>query len=76
MYSSDPAACFRYLKSLLEMNDVVIGVYKDGDGVGLHMIKGRRALAVIFASGKAKNLRFGAIPCTLLAASHCRRVDA
>jgi hypothetical protein len=64
MYSNDPAACFRYLKSLLDTNDVVVGVYQDGDDVVLHMIKGRHALGVMFASGEVKNLRFSAIPCT------------
>ena len=64
MYSSDPAACFRYLKTLLDTNDVVVGVYQDGNDVGLHMIKGRRALGAIFAGSKVKNLRFSAIPCT------------
>ena len=64
MYSNDPAACFRYLKSLLDTNDVVVGVYQDGDDVVLHMIKGRHALGAIFASGEAKNLSFSAIPCT------------
>jgi hypothetical protein len=64
MYSNDPAACFRCLKSLLDTNDVVVGVYQDGGRIGLHMIKGRQALGLIFASGEAKNLRFSAIPCT------------
>ena len=64
MYNGDPTACFRYLKTLLDTNDVVVGVYQEGDGVGLHMIKGRHALGVIFASDEAKNLSFCAIPCT------------
>jgi hypothetical protein len=64
MYNGNPAACFRYLKTLLDTNDVVVGVYQESNGVGLHMIKGRHALGVIFASGEAKNLSFSAIPCT------------
>jgi len=64
MYNGDPAACFRYLKTLLDTNDVVVSVYQEGNGVGLHMIKGRHALGVIFASGNGKNLSFSAIPCT------------
>ena len=64
MYNGDPTACFRYLKTLLDTNDVVVGIYQGGNGVGLHMIKGRHALGAIFASGEAKNLSFSAIPCT------------
>jgi hypothetical protein len=64
MYSSDPAACFRYLKMVLDTNDVVVGVYEDGNGVGFHLIKGRRALGLISAGGKGKNLSFSALPCT------------
>ena len=51
MYNGDPTACFRYLKTLLDTNDVVVGIYQGGNGVGLHMIKGRHALGAIFASG-------------------------
>ena len=66
MRFSDPATCLRYVKNVLDTNDVVLGAWQEGDGVGLHIIKGRRALKVVIAGGKAESLTLSALPCASL----------
>jgi hypothetical protein len=55
-----------FLKRLIDENDIAWGIFQDvaaPGGFGFHLIKGRRTLEAVVASGKAENLRVSAVPC-------------
>jgi len=67
MQGMSEKAAFRYIKNIITNADVMVGIRQDfaePNGVGLHVIKGQRALAGIVASGEAERLRWEAVPCT------------
>jgi hypothetical protein len=65
----------QFVKRVINDAEIVWGVYQDATqpyGVGVHIIKGRRALSTISKSGQfvgkdfGFKLRFSAIPCDCL----------
>jgi hypothetical protein len=65
----------QFVKRVIEDAEIVWGVYQDAtqpNGVGMHIIKGRRALSTISEAGQfvgkgfAFEMRMSAVPCTCL----------
>ena len=58
-----------YAHEQIENAPITVGVYPDQnepDGVGLHLIKGRRELHALLANGGEQEYRVAAIPCVSL----------
>lgn len=58
-----------YVRDCIENAPIAVGVYADQnepDGVGLHLIKGRRELHALLANGGERQYRVAAIPCVSL----------
>ena len=59
----------RYLRDIIEKNDVVIGVFvdtSDSEGIGVCVIKGTREMQVVAMRGRPERLRIDAVPCDSL----------
>jgi hypothetical protein len=55
-----------YVKRTIDAATIVFGVYADAgspNGVGLHIIKGKRELQVVIASSRPDQFLIDAIPC-------------
>jgi hypothetical protein len=55
-----------YVKKIIANATIVFGVYRDAEapnGVGMHVIKGKRELQVSIASGETIEIRTDAVPC-------------
>jgi hypothetical protein len=58
-----------YMRELVASHEVVIAVFDDpseADGVGIYVIKGKRKLAEVVASGKTARAKIAAVPCVSL----------
>ena|ERR1035437_3953149 len=65
MQGMNEKSAFGYMRSVIDANQVVFGVYQDTgepDGVGMHLIKGSRELQAVVVSGRLEGLRVDAVP--------------
>jgi hypothetical protein len=59
----------QYVRGVIDAATVVFGVYQDAEqpnGVGMHIIKGKRELQVAIASGGETMVTMDAVPCECL----------